>query len=179
MSDSNAQPAPWRIWTSLALCLFGLCVSGYLTWTHFAGVQSLSCPGGGGVINCEAVTTSAESYFPPGTGWVPVPILGLLFFVAMTALSLPMAWRTHDRRIHLVRLGMAGLGMVFALYLISVELVIVDKICIWCTTVHVITFFLFILVMSTTLPLIGFGAGEPDLAQDEAQDEDAEFDDAC
>jgi len=124
-------------------------VSGYLTWTHFARVQSLSCPGGGGVINCEAVTTSAESYFPPGTGWVPLPILGLLF-LAMTALSLPMAWRTHDRRIHLVRLGLAGLGMVFALYLISVELVIVNKICIWCTTVHVITFFLFVLVMSTT-----------------------------
>jgi uncharacterized membrane protein len=41
---------------------------------------------------------------------------------------------------------MAVVGICFALYLISAELLIINAICIWCTSVHVLTFTLFVLV---------------------------------
>ena len=44
------------------------------------------------------------------------------------------------------------------IYLINAELFTIKAICLWCTSVHVITFLLFVLIMTTT-PIV-FGAGE-------------------
>ena len=43
-------------------------------------------------------------------------------------------------------LSVAGVGMI--IYLISAELFIIKAICLWCTSVHVITFLPFVLMMS-------------------------------
>ena len=67
---------------------------------------------------------------------------------------------TADRRIHIARLGMLVLGMCFALYLISAELLIIGAICLWCTGVHVVTFALFILVVQTVPRMLGWGQRE-------------------
>jgi uncharacterized membrane protein len=48
------------------------------------------------------------------------------------------------------RLVLAVGGMGFALYLISAELLSIKAICLWCTTVHVLTFALFVLTMAGT-----------------------------
>ena len=37
----------------------------------------------------------------------------------MTVLNLPVAWRAADRRIHIARLVLACVGVLFALYLVS------------------------------------------------------------
>ena len=44
---------------------------------------------------------------------------------AMLAINLPVAWRSPSRALHIVRLGMVVVGMAFALYLISAELLII------------------------------------------------------
>ena len=75
----------------------------------------------------------------------------------MTVINLPPLWYTADRRVHIVRLAMAVVGVLFALYLVSAELLIIGNICLWCTSVHVITFLLFILIISTVLPMLGWG----------------------
>jgi len=148
-------PAPWRVGLALLLSLIGLGISTYLTIEHFAKVP-LSCPNTG-VINCQKVTTSAESHFLG----VPVALLGLGFYVVMTVLNLPPMWHARDRRIHVARLGIISVGMAFALYLVAAELIIIGNICLWCTGVHVITFALFIVIVATVPAMLGWGARGP------------------
>ena len=106
-------PARWRVAAAVVLSLAGLGVSVYLTIDHFAKIP-LVCSDTG-VINCEKVTTSAQSHFLG----IPVAVLGLAFYLAMTAINLPPLWYTADRRVHIVRLGMSAVGVLFALYLVS------------------------------------------------------------
>ncbi|MGH8988617.1 MAG: vitamin K epoxide reductase family protein [Acidimicrobiales bacterium] len=150
-----APPARWRPAAALLLSLAGLGVSTYLTVAHFAHVP-LACSDNG-IVNCERVTHSPQSY----VFGIPVAFLGLLFFVAMSAINLPRAWRAADRRLHLLRLAMGVVGMGFVLYLVAAELVIIRNICIWCTSVHLLTFLLFVLLVSTVPPMVGWGEGAP------------------
>ncbi len=142
--------AAWRRWTALTLSVAGLGVSIYLTVDHFAKIAPVCS--GNGLINCEKVTTSGESYFLH----IPVALLGLLFYCVMVGINSPMAWRATDRRVHLLRLGLCLLGMGFALWLISAELLIIGNICLWCTSVHFITFLLFVVVLSGTGTMLGW-----------------------
>jgi uncharacterized membrane protein len=100
------------------------------------------------------VTTSAQSHILG----IPVAVLGLVFFVAMTAVDLPAAWRSVDRRLHLLRLAMSVVGMGFVLYLVAVELLVIRSICLWCTSVHALTFLLFVLMVTTVPAMLGWGA---------------------
>ena len=144
-------PAGWRIYTALVLAVIGLGISTYLTIAHYVGVQALVCSDTG-AINCEKVTTSAESHILG----IPVAVLGLAFYLVVLALNLPPAWRSQDRRVHIARLVAAGAGMLFVLWLIAAELLIIGNICLWCSGVHVITFLLFVLVVTTVPPMLGW-----------------------
>ena len=152
---AHQGPAPWRVGLSVILSLLGLGISIYLTIDHFAKI-ALVCSGGG-IINCQKVTTSAQSYFLH----IPVAVLGLCFYVVMLIINLPPLWHTRDRRVHIARLALAVVGMCFALYLVAAELVIIGNICLWCTSVHVITFALFVLILATVPPMLGWGARRP------------------
>jgi uncharacterized membrane protein len=81
---------------------------------------------------------------------IPVAVLGLAWFAAMVVLNLPAAWRSGAPAVTVARLVFAVGGMGFALYLISAELLSIKAICLWCTTVHVLTFALFVLTMAGT-----------------------------
>jgi uncharacterized membrane protein len=152
---ATVEMAPlWRTRLALALSILGLGIATYLTIAHF-GHAPLVCSNSG-AINCQKVTTSAQSYFLH----IPVAVLGLSFYTVMTALNLPVAWRSRDRRIHIARLAALALGMCFALYLVSAELLIIGAICLWCTGVHVVTFALFILVVQTVPHMLGWGERE-------------------
>ena len=139
----------WRPWTTFALSLFGIGVSIYLTLIHFEGVRLLVCPGdvGGthGVIDCTAVLTSSQSTL---FGIFPVAVVGLGYFVVMSAINNPWAWRSTSLYIAWARLILVIGGMGMVLYLISVELLQVHSICIWCTSIHAVTFLLFILTIT-------------------------------
>jgi uncharacterized membrane protein len=136
-------PPRWLPFTTTALALGGLGVSSYLTAAHFATGIALACPESG-LVNCEKVTTSPQSE----VFGIPVAVLGLVFFAAMVVLDLPAAWRSERPGLAALRLGAATVGMGFAIYLVSVELLVVDAICLWCTSVHVLTFALFVLVVA-------------------------------
>jgi uncharacterized membrane protein len=149
----EVQPVPsWRIALSVALSLIGLGLSVYLTIGHFEGPRFLECADSG-AINCQKVTTSAQSY----VFGIPVAILGLGYWVVMSAFNSPWAWRAADRRIHIARLVLAVLGIGFVLYLLSAELLIIKAICLYCTGVHIITFAQLVLVMSTVPTMLGWG----------------------
>jgi uncharacterized membrane protein len=123
--------------TAVALSAAGFAVSAYLTVEHFTASATLACPAAG-VLDCRTVTNSPQSTLLG----VPLPILGLAYSGAMLALSLPRApvWRS-------VRVAGAGAGALFVLYLVSVELFVVDALCLWCTAVHAVTIALFAVVV--------------------------------
>jgi uncharacterized membrane protein len=146
---ATAEPAAvgpplWLQLATLALAVGGLGVSIYLTIAHFTTTAILACSSNS-VVNCDAVTTSPQSLLF-GLHQLPVAVLGLAFYLFMVAVTTPMAWRSPRREIALARLGSVIVGVGFILYLIYAELFQVRFICLWCTSVHVITFLLFVLV---------------------------------
>ncbi len=118
--------------------VLGLGVSGYLTYEHFTSSTSLACSDNG-VINCLKVTTSSYSE----VAGVPVVLLGLIFFSLMLILQVPPMWRRPGVAIRWIRLGWATIGLGTVLYLFYAELFRIDAICLWCTSVHVLTLIVF------------------------------------
>jgi uncharacterized membrane protein len=153
---SPAAPPTWLQFTSLALALVGLGLSAYETYAHFNGSHLAGCPtGGNGTFNCTAVITSSQSMV---FGVFPVAVLGLAFYVVVTALMTPWAWRLQRRDVNVLRLAAMVAGMGFVMYLIYAEVVQIQDICEYCTGVHIITFLLFcITVFSAAI----WGLGKP------------------
>jgi uncharacterized membrane protein len=142
-ADAPFGAPSWLRWATLALSVAGLGVSIYLTIAHYTSPNLLVCSSSG-VIDCTKVTTSAESVV---FGVFPVAVLGLAFYVFMVAVNTPWAWRARLPIIWWARLGSAVVGIGFVLYLIYAEVIEIGNICLWCTSVHVITFLLFVLLV--------------------------------
>ena len=146
----------WQPLASLVLSVYGLGASIYLTITHFEP-KALACVSNSR-FNCEKVTQSPQSEI----FGIPVAMLGLVFFVPMLVLCLPAAWRAVDRRIHLARLVLSITGVGMIVYLISAELFVIKAICLWCSSVHVATLLLFVIVATTSPIVLAPGYGTPD-----------------
>jgi uncharacterized membrane protein len=132
----------WLQLTTFVMALAGLGVSIYLTYAHFTQSALLGCAESS-LVNCTKVTTSPQSY----VFGIPVAVLGLAFYLAAVALMSPWAWRAprYRREISLIRIASLVVGMGFVLYLIYAELFIIGSICLYCTSVHALTFLLFVL----------------------------------
>jgi uncharacterized membrane protein len=133
-------PAAWMQITTFVLALAGLGVSIYLTIAHFTESALAGCSEKG-LINCTKVTTSPQSY----VFGIPVAVLGLAFFVFLVAIMSPWAWRARRREVHLLRVASMVVGIGMVIYLIYAEFIIIGSICLYCTSVHIITFLLFVL----------------------------------
>jgi uncharacterized membrane protein len=113
------------------LGVLGLLISGYLVATHYFEQVPLACSTGG-FVDCEQVTSSAESMVGP----LPVAVLGVVWFggflvlLAMGASRLRLAWTV--------------LGLVSVFYLVYAELFLIGALCLWCTAVHLIVAVLFL-----------------------------------
>ena len=141
-AGTQGRPAApfWLQLTSWLVAMAGLGVSIYLTIAHFTESKLAGCSESG-LVNCTKVTTSPQSY----VFGIPVAVLGLAFFVFAVAAMSPWAWRSRRREVHIVRLASTVVGIGFVLYLIYAELFIIGSICLYCTSVHVLTFVLFVL----------------------------------
>jgi uncharacterized membrane protein len=148
----------WQPLTTLLLSVYGLGASVYLTITHFEP-KALACVSNA-QFSCEKVTQSPQSEILG----IPVAMLGLAFFVPMLVLCLPAMWRSANRWVHLARLALSVTGIGMIVYLISAELFIIKSICLWCSSVHVATLLLFIVIATTAPVVLTPGYGEPDEA---------------
>jgi uncharacterized membrane protein len=123
-------------WSTL-LGLAGLAVSLYLTVVHYAqGAVPLACSAGG-VVNCELVTSSAQSAIGP----LPVALLGVVWFAVYLAL---VAARTGG----VFQLAWTATGLAFVFYLVYAEMFLIGALCLWCTVVHLIVIGLFLLAIA-------------------------------
>ncbi len=113
----------------------GLLISGYLAATHFFAEQVPLACSASGFVDCEQVTSSAQSMVGP----VPVAVLGVVWFGVF--LGLLLARRLSPRMAWCV----AGLLAVF--YLVYAELFLIGALCLWCTAIHAIVVALFLMTL--------------------------------
>jgi uncharacterized membrane protein len=118
----------------VAAGLAGMAIATYLTITHYSGLP-LVCTTTS-VIDCEAVTSSSFSVVD-GTG-VPISLLGVGWFAISTGLALAGLRRPDWRAGGPLLVGWGMLGAAFVIYLVYAELVVIHRICEWCTAVHVL-----------------------------------------
>lgn len=142
--------------TTFALGLIGLGLSTYLSITHF-DAHLLACSSTG-TIDCAAVTTSAQSYFLG----IPVAFLGFGNYVVLTAINSPWGWKAPQKWVHQLRFALIVVSMLFVLWLIYAELVLINHICLYCTAVHVVTFLLLIVLTRVSPVQLGWVATADD-----------------
>ena len=157
--DDEIPPPRWPWIIGTVLSILGLGVAAYLTYEHYTGSTSLSCPAASsnGVVNCLKVTTSPWSM----EHGIPVADLGLVFFVIMAALQSPWAWRSQHFAVRAGRIVWCLVGLASAIKLIYDELYKIHAICEWCTSVHGFTFLIFVATVFGTVATAG-SADSPD-----------------
>ena len=101
------------------VALAGAALAAYLTWVHY-DESLLVCVSGRG---CETVQQSAYAEI----AGVPVALLGLIAYSAVAAL---VAWDTPTAR--LCAAIIAFVGLAFSLYLLVLQLFVIDAVCTWC-----------------------------------------------
>ncbi len=126
----------------MGTALAGIGVSIYVTILHYAHVAPVCSDSG--AIDCQKVLTSPQSVFLG----IPVPVYGLVFFIAMFVACIPKLWRTTLWWVPWVRLGMSVVGILFALRLIYEELFVIRSLCLWCTGAHVLSFAMFVIIVT-------------------------------
>lgn len=103
----------------MLVALAGIAVAGYLTWVHFDDA-ALVCVAGGG---CETVQ---ESEYAEIAG-VPVAMLGLGAYVALLGL---IVWDSRSARLAAAMIALVG-GL-FSMYLLALQLFVIEAVCVWC-----------------------------------------------
>ena len=101
------------------VALAGVGVAGYLTWVHFDDA-ALVCVAGGG---CETVQ---ESEYAEIAGF-PVAALGLVAYSIVLGL---VAWDSPSARLAAATIALVGL--LFSMYLLVLQLFVIDAVCVWC-----------------------------------------------
>ena len=117
--------ARWRN-VALLASIVGAAASAYLLVEYVTGQPGLCLTGSG----CDVVRASAFAY-PLG---IPLPLIGLLFYLAATWLTLtapdarPVAGMRADRAL----LALAGAGAIASLILTGLEAFVIRAFCSWC-----------------------------------------------
>jgi len=127
--------------TIALLALTGLFISIYLLLYTLGFYGELVCGSG----SCETVQTSeyASLFGIPVAGWGAAwygAVLVLSFLAVQPAFA-EAKWTTPSI------LLLAGLGLLFSIYLTYVELFVIYAICWWCVTSAVLTLLIFLLAL--------------------------------
>ncbi|HEU4970421.1 MAG TPA: vitamin K epoxide reductase family protein [Gaiellaceae bacterium] len=105
--------------TAGIVALAGIVVAAYLTWVHY-DEGALVCVAGGG---CETVQQSSYAEI----AGLPVALLGLVSYTIVLGL---IVWDTPYARLGAAALAFVGLA--FSVYLLVLQLVVIDAVCVWC-----------------------------------------------
>ena len=99
--------------------LAGIGIAAYLTWVHY-DEGALVCVAGGG---CETVQQSSYAEI----AGLPVALLGLVGYAIVLGL---IVWDTPYARLGAASLALIGLA--FSVYLLVLQLFVIDAVCVWC-----------------------------------------------
>ena len=101
-----------------ALALVGAGIAAYLVYVHARGIAPVCGTGG-----CEKVQSSSYSE----VAGIPVATLGLVAYLTIFASAL-----VRGPAAAAVGLAVSLAGAVFAVYLLVVQIAVIEAICIWC-----------------------------------------------
>lgn len=113
------------------LSLLGLGVASFLLYEYNI-TGSIVCPTGAG---CDIVRASPYSTFLG----ISIPILGVLFYLAMAALSVLHSHLISKKLLHDLKLFIAIVGVAFGVYLTYLEAFVIGAFCFWCVTSFIIS----------------------------------------
>ena len=116
----------------LALCVGGIFVSLYLTYSKLTSTPLLCLDAG-----CNKVQNSQYSEI----FGIPVAIFGILFYFALFIL-------VYKNKLKYAKFW-ALWGIIFSTYLTYLELFVIDAICTWCVISFIIVILIFILLVFT------------------------------
>ena len=124
------------IWLVLAVAFFGFIDATYLAVKFFNGTE-LNCGLTGG---CNVVTTSEYATL----FGIPVALLGSFFYATILFLSLLFIDRQYKSLPKLL-LALTATGFLMSLYFVSLQLFVIDAICVYCMVSATTSTTLFIL----------------------------------
>ncbi len=145
----QSEPVPFEVQARnrrlviTALAVLGICVAGYLTWSHYFGVP-VYC---GGSNSCELVNSSRFAYLGP----LPVALIGLAGYVVILVLSL-IPLKAERQWPMLLIFGGALIGVILQWYLFGIEVFVLRAICYWCVTSQTIITLIFLLAFPRRAP---------------------------
>ena len=124
------------------LALLGAGIAAYLVYVRYAHV-AIACTTGG----CEKVQSSRYAE----VAGIPVAVLGLLGYVAILATTL-----RDDALARVAGVWLAAIGLAFSIYLLVIQIAVIDAICQWCVASDIVMALLFIAaVLRLRAPLQG------------------------
>ena len=107
------------------LDVVGLLIASYLSYVELGG----GTPSCGVLHGCETV---AESQYAR-IGGIPVAVFGV--GLSLVLLSLAIAWIRSDNPTLLdLHYGLSLIGVIFEIYFITVQVLIIHAVCIWCAS---------------------------------------------
>jgi len=121
--NTNSHTIRILVFTLIALSLFGVFDTTYLTAQHFSG-GPVAC---GLVEGCELVLSSKYAEI----AGISLSAVGLLYYAILLILSLVFYTSKNKRAILLATL-LSGFGFLFSLYLVYLQLVAIKAICLYC-----------------------------------------------
>ena len=126
------------IYAIIVLSLVGLFTSVYLFQHHYALLSGSTNCDLSETISCDIVNGSVYAEIL----YVPVALLGLLWFVVMIFLT----WHAIPKpKLFIPAMtAWSGVGFLFLFYLVGVE-ILLRTICPYCTIVHIIVFTSFVI----------------------------------
>ena len=126
-------------WVIRALCIIGIAVAGYLTWTHLVEAE----PYCGGARGCGDVQDSPYSEVVG----IPVAVIGLMGYLVLLTLSALRSRVNPDVGFFLpvLSFGAALIGVLYSAYLTYLEAFVIMAWCYWCVTSALIITILWIL----------------------------------
>lgn len=137
LEEQDAPSLPLARMLIAVLALVGLLISVYLTLFKLGYLGVIQCGTGG----CEVVQTSRYAYFLG----LPVALWGVGAYAMLLALALAgiQGPRADDRRLALLILAVATIGVVFSAYLTYLEAAVIRAWCRWCVVSAVLITLIF------------------------------------
>lgn len=125
MSEARERrTAPsWALVAIAVLAAVGAGISGYLSFTQWAGVA----PYCAGAVGCEIVLASPYAHI----GALPLASLGLAMYLALLALSVGFLMGRQWRMMVSI-LALAVAGTLYSAYLTYVSVALLRALCPWC-----------------------------------------------
>lgn len=118
---------------TLLAAVAGVAISGYLTVVHYRDVP-LVCSSDG-LVDCHTVLTSSYA----SVAGIPWSVGGILWFTVSGLLAaVALARRPEPEAVQPLQLAWGLLSLATVLYLVGVEVLAVNRICLWCSVLHVL-----------------------------------------